>query len=189
MYSHKLPLDGQRIISYVSWTPYKWKHGTLRITSYQHCPMVVGRTESRGLLGAHIQTWTNYNYRIYVIYVGHSWYSLALYFLVYLIVSNDSISIDNLQAPGSHGQISTNQFTECLCACGPFMAPTGSCFLLVPTFPCPLSSQELVGRELWHCYWMLRSERCPPSNDEPAGAVNGPHIPHSSVEIIGQAWP
>jgi hypothetical protein len=46
------------------------------------------------------------------------------------------------QAPGSHSQILTNNFTEGLCACGLPTTLIGSRFLIVPAFPCPLSSQE-----------------------------------------------
>jgi hypothetical protein len=63
-------------------------------------------------------------------------WQISLYF-------NDSINIDDPQAPGSHGQILTNHLTEGLCACGPLTALIGSHFLVVPAFPCPLSSQEI----------------------------------------------
>lgn len=79
-------------------------------------------------------------------YVVHSWHRLAhisLADIIILVVSNDSINIDDPQAPGSHEQILANNLTEGLCACGPLMALIGSYFLVVPAFPCPLSSQEI----------------------------------------------
>jgi hypothetical protein len=50
--------------------------------------------------------------------VGHSWHRLARYSLadIVFVVSNYNINIDHPQAPGSHGQISANHFTEDLWA-------------------------------------------------------------------------
>jgi hypothetical protein len=79
-------------------------------------------------------------------HVDHSWHRLAHYSvadIVILVLFNDSINIDDPQAPGSHDQLLTNHLTEGLFPCGPFMALIGSYFLVLPALLCPLSSQEI----------------------------------------------
>jgi hypothetical protein len=42
-----------------------------------------------------------------------------------LVISSICIKINSPQAPGSQGQLSTNQFTQDLCACGPLVTLIG----------------------------------------------------------------
>lgn len=70
--------------------------------------------------------------------------------IIVLARSNDNRENYDLQAPGSHGQISTNYFTEDFVR---RCAIHGTDWLIFPysstTFPCPLSSQEIgVGMAL-----------------------------------------